>query len=780
MCQGDGIESRVETPFGVSGLFMSGTMRLRPETLELHGFLDGHMGPGNPWGIIFDDFGQAFVCDGAGGISHMTPGTVPTKRRKRLDQIGKPGGYCGIECLDNGEFLLGDYKKNQVSRFVVEEDGAGFKVAWREPILRSKHRNFRPVDVKQGPDGAIYVVDWYNPITCHQDDFYRHPNRDKTHGRIWRISPKTGVDSLPSLPESSVAQLLEHLSSDRRWIRLKAKQALAVKDPIHVAEAARKWTLGKSGRDLVEALGLLAWIESPDAALAERLLQAKDHRVRAYAARVLGRWGIRLPNVHQLLQLAAADPHPLVRMEAMLSAAAIPQAESVLIAATAAGSPRDKWLRYAFAQSVHHLAPHWVPAFKNGTLDFKGNRTGMAAVLAEADSNALLADVRKLVRSPSIDAATSSTLLTTLASLGGTEEVAFVLGASPASAKAIRALTTRDRPDIEAHDAIKAFMLGNDSDLRRAAMKLTAAWRMEDCAEVIAQHLDDGSAERDAAIETLGVLNYGPAETRIAAIAKDSHDPHQTLAIAALLAMNPESAATHAAGILSLTEDGEKIRATLHAFAARESTPELLLTELKRTTITSDQGRRLRDAWVASGLVHAGLASFFGDVAGVSNEPIPFSHERIQALIESAKQGDVARGKELFQSSKAGCAACHRVGKEGGIIGPDLTAVGGGVPADRLVTEVVWPARQVKDGYHLTSLVLKTGEVHQGYIASDREDRDSIRMHDITGTSEITISKESVAHQKSIGSLMPPTAQSLDERELADLLGYLFSLQGDQ
>ena len=102
------------------------------------------------------------------------------------------------------------------------------------------------------------------------------------------------------------------------------------------------------------------------------------------------------------------------------------------------------------------------------------------------------------------------------------------------------------------------------------------------------------------------------------------------------------------------------------------------------------------------------------------------------------------------------------------------------MPADRLVTEVVWPARQVKDGYHLTSLVLKTGEVHQGYIASDREDRDPIRMHDITGTSEITISKESVAHQKSIGSLMPPTAQSLDERELADLLGYLFSLQGDQ
>lgn len=81
--QGDGIESRVETPFGVSSLFQAGVYRLRPRELKLDPLLDDFMGPGNPWGIGFDDYGQSFVIDGAGGISYLTPGSSTNTSARR-------------------------------------------------------------------------------------------------------------------------------------------------------------------------------------------------------------------------------------------------------------------------------------------------------------------------------------------------------------------------------------------------------------------------------------------------------------------------------------------------------------------------------------------------------------------------------------------------------------------------------------------------------------------------------------------------------------------------
>ena len=365
-CQGDGIESRVETPFGVSSLFQAGVYRLRPNELRLDPLLDDFMGPGNPWGVAFDDFGQSFVIDGAGGVSYLTPASIPAKRRLKLPRIGNPGGYCGIDCLGartfpeemDGHFVIGDYKKNQVSRFATSEDGAGFKLAWKKPLIRSKHRNFRPIDVKVGPDGAVYVVDWYNPITCHQDDFYRHPERDKTHGRIWRIAPKKGALLPPKLVGASIPALLEALKSPERWTRLKAKQVLVGRDAKEVAGAVRKWSASQqgpeAGRNLLEAVALLEWIETPDSIVLRRLLTSSDHRARAYAARVLGRWGLRMSGFHEMLVELARDPHPLVRMEAVLASAQIPEARSVLIAATTAEllMPSDSTIEMAESEAT--------------------------------------------------------------------------------------------------------------------------------------------------------------------------------------------------------------------------------------------------------------------------------------------------------------------------------------------------------------------------------------------------------------------------------------------
>src|SRR5690349_23510300 len=72
----------------------------------------------------------------------------------------------------------------------MEEQGSGFVAHELTDLLRTTNVTFRPIDVKLGPDGALYVADWSNPIIQHGEVDFRDPRRDHEHGRIWRITAK--------------------------------------------------------------------------------------------------------------------------------------------------------------------------------------------------------------------------------------------------------------------------------------------------------------------------------------------------------------------------------------------------------------------------------------------------------------------------------------------------------------------------------------------------------------------------------------------------------------
>ena len=781
--QGDGVESRVETPSGVSSLFQAGVFRLRPGQLQLDAFLDDFMGPGNPWGVAFDDFGQSFVIDGAGGVFHLTPASVPVRRRLRLPQIGKPGGYCGIECLGagtlpaamQGEFLVGDYKKNQVSRFAAVDDGAGFKVEWREPLLRSSHRNFRPVDVKLGPDGAIYVVDWYNPITCHQDDFYRHPTRDKTHGRIWRVARKGATQPAPALRTATDAALFEALRSPERWTRQKAKETLAARGLKTVPAVFKDW----AGRDLLEAVAALEWLDVPDRPLVQRLMQSTDHRARAYAARVVGRWGTRLENPFGLLQVAAADPHPRVRMEALLACAALPDPRSVLIAAAVAERPRDRWIDYAFAQTVQHLKPHWLPALRRGELDFGAQARGFAAVLGAADAKVLVVEIRKLLAPNTTSGEARLALTKALLAIGDDTDVRAALETTPPNAAVLRALALRERPGFDVAAPLRAAAGAPDPEARLAALDLAGRWRVKelhDVALTAAARADGNKSERQAAVRVLGIAGGAPATELLQSIARKSTDPAQAAALAALLEIEPPSAAQAAAAELRSTKSPELLQEVLHSFAARAGGAALLAAELaKPPAIERPQGERLRAVWIQTGLVDAELTRALDGLAGVAATNLEFSDALLKKIVASAATGNPAKGEAIFRSETASCAACHRIGDRGGLIGPDLTGIGNTAPPERIATEVLWPTLQVKEGYAMTLVTLDDKQVLAGYPQPGRDKAVLLLRNSVTG--EISeIPRKKIVSEQTTGSLMPPIAQSLPPRDLADLLAYLFQL----
>jgi putative heme-binding domain-containing protein len=379
------IHSHVETPHGVKRLNAGGIWRFRPETTELDVFARGWI---NPWGHAFDKWGQSFATDGANGegINHVVPGGYyPTAQGPNVQRIlhglnpGSPK-HCGLEILSGrhlpddwqGDMITCDFRGHRVCRFKVQDDGSTFASREMPELIKSSHPAFRPIDVKMGPDGAIYIADWYNPIIQHGEVDFRDPRRDKTHGRIWRVTAKNRpLVPKPKLADATVPELLEALKAPEDWTRQQAKRVLKERGAEQLLPALSAWISKLDlkepgfGHHRLEALWVYQSLNvSPHLANAVLLavLDSPDATARAAACRIVGVWarkleqdaalfkslreGVnteggkkfdvtvnwRLATAPALLTRMIYDPHPRVRLEAVRALAQIPSAKVAEIA----------------------------------------------------------------------------------------------------------------------------------------------------------------------------------------------------------------------------------------------------------------------------------------------------------------------------------------------------------------------------------------------------------------------------------------------------------------
>jgi putative heme-binding domain-containing protein len=146
-----------------------------------------------------------------------------------------------------------------------------------------------------------------------------------------------------------------------------------------------------------------------------------------------------------------------------------------------------------------------------------------------------------------------------------------------------------------------------------------------------------------------------------------------------------------------------------------------------------------------------------------------------QLLAEAKRRGEPRRGAGVFMAPQFACVSCHKVGKLGGTVGPDLTAVGKCLPPDQIIEAVLWPKRQVKEGFVALSVITDDGKTHQGY--KDKEDDKELVLRDPATGAVTKLRKADIDVRRETGSLMPEgLAEAMTHEERRDLIRFLLDL----
>ncbi|TDU81673.1 putative membrane-bound dehydrogenase-like protein [Prosthecobacter fusiformis] len=813
MHQGLHCYSRVTTAWGVKQLYGAGFWRFWPHSRKLESYPTGM--PLNAWGTAFTQWGQPVMVAGAAGMFWARPKEVSVPEvpgqhgipyfllsrfmMPNSGQIIKTSGlrkYCGVDIPLNAhwpnemcnEVVAGGFFENAVYRYKLtadKENPSAFEAIEQPPLITSDNVAFRPVDVRFGPDGALYIADWYNPIIGHYQASFRHPNRDKGHGRIWRMTVKDKASArfTPLSAQMKTTELQEIAAGTDRW---PAYQAMRLLRSLPWTEAIQGLTNDHSKQFL--HLQLHEAYERPAPELAVPGDTAEEG-FKAYTTHALGNWAGQMPEVLAKLEQRIGDESALVRLEAIVACAKVHKPEAIKVALMALDRPMDSFLDRALWLAVHATAPQWKPLLQRddgGTSFLQSLPAHHLVYLMEKDGSAELLGMARgmMIKWETLSPELLIALNKVLVSRGGPEDRlrALHIGRThPAVLNDLATVTAQRRFAVpEGAEAILETLLKTGGgDARIAACRLAGAWKLKSLADALRESgLDAQEAMplRQAAIEGLGKLGESP-ETFTALMEKGQEPwPVRIAALTALTGGKAAQGGLKAAAMLDQVKDEKTMQAWLNPLLARAAAVQAFAASLDKNPCKPETAKLALTTLTMKGRSDATLTAVLSQIIGVKNVQPVYNPAWVQTLAAEVKSnGDAARGKAVFSSPLAGCVACHQIGKQGGIIGPELDAVGRGVPVELLIEAVVWPNRQIKEGYVATTLTMKDGRTLQGYRTA--EDNGELELKDFLAGTLTRFPLTEIKDRQEAGSLMPEgLIVNLTREELRDLVAYLSSL----
>jgi putative membrane-bound dehydrogenase-like protein len=660
--------------------------------------------------------------------------------------------------------------------FRWERQGADFKAVNLGSFLASDDEWTAPIVAEVGPDGALWVLDWYNYIVQHnpvpqgfkngKGNAYETPIRDKRHGRVYRVETKHGgaLIKLKNLPPERLVSVLKF---DNQFWRMHAQRLLVERGDKSVVPAlgavvasAKPDALGLNPA-AVHALWTLHGLGAVgDVAVAALKNPSAD--VRRAAVNVLPRSGSAVTAL--LASEMLADKDAQVRLATLLALAESPEDElagaAVAVALKDKANADDRWLREAAtAAAVRH-------------------NLGFGRALLEA-GDAFPPSVGEVIRvvarhyaSPAPD-----NIVGVVA--------AFAKAPETTTSALLDGLTAgwpddkKPALDAEAREQLTGAMNDLTDSTRAKLLVLAQKWGAQESFK------DQFTAATKSLRGQLANASLADADRLTAARNLLRLDDQPDTVKAVLGQITPQSAPTFGGGLLgALTESrlastgGEIIgvwthlspgqkRAALGTLLRRAEWAGTLLDAVStgavlRNDLGQEHWQQLRNHRDRD------LARRARELANAGQTISADRQEVVQKLMPAAKQaGDVAAGKEHYTKN---CAVCHKLEGQGQNIGPELTGVGAR-PKDDILMEILDPNRSVEANYRLWTVTTKDGESLAGRL--DAETQTSVEITDLTGMKHIVQRKDITSLESSNQSIMPTGFEQLGEKGLADLLAFL-------
>ncbi|MEM8488112.1 MAG: PVC-type heme-binding CxxCH protein [Bacteroidota bacterium] len=674
--------------------------------------------------------------------------------------------------------FIGEPVHNLVHALKVNEKGATFeatRIEAREEFLASTDSWFRPVNYYVGPDGALYVIDYYRQIVEHpewMDDETAKSGKLKhgtESGRIYRITPEGTAPAnwigKVNLAGASTETLVDHLHSNNLWWRSNAQRLLVDQQDAAAAPLLETLLMGASTPEArVHALWTLDGLDALQPAHIVIGLQDEEAGVRENAIVLAEQHAATYPTLWDALLDLEEEPNTRVRFQLLCTLGFLDTKDSRQMQQRLLEADiDDPWVQLAALSTratvdlalFDELYPMLTSTASKGRAAFVSRLAALITKNGAAD------DITALGMK-TLNNAADQQAQWNLAILKGITE-----GMPPAAKSNLALLELRDQM-LQAFSGAPAGQRDALLDVIRTlptranantATALTAA-------RAAAEQSNETTALRAQAIALLA--HFAPAPN--ATLFKSLIHPAAPIAVqkAAIAGYGKADAAELAEVLVgawpSLTPDARN--AALDVLMRGQDRMASLLTAVASGTIQPAAlgwDRTVVLMRDTKGDLKTKARELLSEPPGVRDEVVADYYASL------ALDGDIDAGKTAFSRV---CSTCHQVGGAYGTpFGPDLGTIRHW-SAKALLAKILKPQSTIADGYGLWSIATETGKTEIGLIATESPDAIQLKRQ---GQEDLTIARDAIASLSSLNmSAMPAGFElQLDKQEMADLIAFL-------